>query len=111
MPAQASRPSPSTPSPSSAETMTRAVDGSCTSTGGVLHAAFTGKAALVMTRKGTPASTIHSLIYRVCRNETEHCFCAIVRSEDGKTLGADDERQFIYKGHFDEHVAPDRERE
>ncbi|MBX6741552.1 MAG: AAA family ATPase [Acetobacteraceae bacterium] len=34
-------------------------------TGGVLFAAFTGKAALVMTRKGTPASTIHSLIYRV----------------------------------------------
>ena len=29
----------------------------------VLYAAFTGKAALVMTRKGTPASTIHSLIY------------------------------------------------
>lgn len=34
-------------------------------TGGVLFAAFTGKAALVMTRKGTPASTIHSLVYRV----------------------------------------------
>lgn len=33
--------------------------------GGALYAAFTGKAALVMTRKGTPASTIHSLIYRV----------------------------------------------
>jgi exodeoxyribonuclease V len=33
--------------------------------GGVLYAAFTGKAALVMSRKGTPASTIHSLIYRV----------------------------------------------
>ena len=32
---------------------------------GVLFAAYTGKAALVMTRKGTPASTIHSLIYRV----------------------------------------------
>lgn len=32
---------------------------------GVLYAAFTGKAALVMSRKGTPASTIHSLIYRV----------------------------------------------
>lgn len=32
---------------------------------GILYAAFTGKAALVMTRKGTPASTIHSLIYRV----------------------------------------------
>ena len=34
-------------------------------TGDVLYAAFTGKAALVMSRKGTPASTIHSLIYRV----------------------------------------------
>ena len=33
--------------------------------GGVLFAAFTGKAVLVMTRKGTPAQTIHSLIYRV----------------------------------------------
>ena len=33
--------------------------------GGVLFAAFTGKAALVMTRKGTPAQTIHSLISRV----------------------------------------------
>jgi len=33
--------------------------------GEVLYAAFTGKAALVMTRKGTTASTIHSLIYRV----------------------------------------------
>jgi exodeoxyribonuclease-5 len=38
-------------------------DTSCTP--GVVFAAFTGKAALVMTRKGTPASTIHSLIYRV----------------------------------------------
>jgi exodeoxyribonuclease-5 len=36
-----------------------------TCTPGVVFAAFTGKAALVMTRKGTPASTIHSLIYRV----------------------------------------------
>jgi exodeoxyribonuclease V len=33
--------------------------------GDVLYAAFTGKAALVMTRKGTPASTIHALIYHV----------------------------------------------
>jgi exodeoxyribonuclease-5 len=33
--------------------------------GSVLYGAFTGKAALVMSRKGTPASTIHSLIYRV----------------------------------------------
>jgi exodeoxyribonuclease-5 len=31
----------------------------------VLFATFTGKAALVMSRKGTPASTIHSLIYAV----------------------------------------------
>ncbi|HYN39615.1 MAG TPA: AAA family ATPase, partial [Rhodospirillales bacterium] len=47
------------------DTMARAADGTCPTTGGVLYAAFTGKAALVMTRKGTPASTIHSLIYRV----------------------------------------------
>jgi exodeoxyribonuclease-5 len=32
---------------------------------GFLAATFTGKAALVMSRKGTPAQTIHSLIYRV----------------------------------------------
>lgn len=32
--------------------------------GGVLFAAFTGKAVHVMTQKGTPAQTIHSLIYR-----------------------------------------------
>ena len=31
----------------------------------VMYAAYTGKAALVMTRKGTPASTIHSMCYRV----------------------------------------------
>ena len=48
------------------ETMTKEPNGSggCLADG-VLYAAFTGKAALVMTRKGTPASTIHSLIYRV----------------------------------------------
>ena len=39
--------------------------------GGVLFAAFTGKAALVMSRKGTPASTIHSLIYRVSESTPE----------------------------------------
>ena len=42
-----------------------AMSRSTISAGGVLFSAFTGKAALVMTRKGTPASTIHSLIYRV----------------------------------------------
>jgi exodeoxyribonuclease-5 len=48
------------------DTMTKERNGSsgCVADG-VLYAAFTGKAALVMTRKGTPASTIHSLIYRV----------------------------------------------
>ena len=45
------------------------------------------------------------------RDETEHCFSAVVRSEDGETLGAGGERHFIYKGHFEDHVAPDRERE
>jgi exodeoxyribonuclease-5 len=33
--------------------------------GGVVTATFTGKAALVLRRKGTPARTIHSLIYSV----------------------------------------------
>lgn len=47
------------------DTMTREADGTASGSGGVLYAAFTGKAALVMSRKGTPASTIHSLIYRV----------------------------------------------
>ena len=47
------------------DTMTRDADGDFSMSDGVLYAAFTGKAALVMTRKGTPASTIHSLIYRV----------------------------------------------
>jgi exodeoxyribonuclease-5 len=40
-------------------------------TPGVIYAAFTGKAALVMTRKGTPAQTIHSLIYRVSEASDE----------------------------------------
>jgi exodeoxyribonuclease-5 len=47
------------------DTMARGADGIVSGSEGVLYAAFTGKAALVMTRKGTPASTIHSLIYRV----------------------------------------------
>ncbi|MFZ1413220.1 MAG: AAA family ATPase, partial [Defluviicoccus sp.] len=47
------------------ETISRPTDETSPATGGVLYAAFTGKAALVMSRKGTPASTIHSLIYRV----------------------------------------------
>jgi exodeoxyribonuclease-5 len=47
------------------DTMAKGADGIVSGSDGVLYAAFTGKAALVMTRKGTPASTIHSLIYRV----------------------------------------------
>jgi exodeoxyribonuclease V len=47
------------------DTMAKGADGIVNGSDGVLYAAFTGKAALVMTRKGTPASTIHSLIYRV----------------------------------------------
>src|SRR6266849_11219178 len=40
--------------------------------GKVLYAAFTGKAALVMRRKGCEgASTIHSLIYRPIERESE----------------------------------------
>ena len=38
-------------------------DGNCLP--GVVTATFTGKAALVLRRKGTPARTIHSLIYSV----------------------------------------------
>src|SRR5262245_57623721 len=45
------------------DTMVRDAAGTVSGTGGVLYCSFTGKAALVMTRKGTPASTIHSLIY------------------------------------------------
>lgn len=39
--------------------------------GGVLFAAFTGKAVHVMTQKGTPAQTIHSLIYRTSEASPE----------------------------------------
>lgn len=40
-------------------------DGDGTCVPGVVTATFTGKAALVLRRKGTPARTIHSLIYSV----------------------------------------------
>ena len=49
---------------------------------GFLAATFTGKAALVMTRKGTPASTIHSLIYRV--SEATHAEIDKVKKEIGE---------------------------
>jgi exodeoxyribonuclease-5 len=43
--------------------------GTCTP--GVVTATFTGKAALVLRRKGTPARTIHSLIYSVIESTAE----------------------------------------
>ena len=40
--------------------------------GGAIFGAYTGKAALVMSRHGTPASTIHSMCYRLKRpNEAD----------------------------------------
>ena len=47
-------------------------DGTCMP--GVVTATFTGKAALVLSRKGTPARTIHSLIYSAIE-ATEPTFC------------------------------------
>jgi exodeoxyribonuclease-5 len=45
------------------------------------------------------------------RDETAHCFSAVVRGEEGEQVGSSGERHFLYKGHFDEHVQPDPERE
>jgi exodeoxyribonuclease-5 len=52
---------------------------------GVVTATFTGKAALVLRRKGTPARTIHSLIYSVIEateQEIETAKKAIAKAED-----------------------------
>ena len=57
-----------------------AKDGSCVP--GVVTATFTGKAALVLSRKGTPARTIHSLIYSVIES-TEEEIAAAVKSPEG----------------------------
>ena len=46
---------------------------------GVVTATFTGKAALVLTRKGTPARTIHSLIYKVIESTEEEIEAAARR--------------------------------
>ena len=48
------------------------------------------------------------------RDENEHAFSAVVRTEDGTVIGAANgtaPRFTIYKGHFDEHVRPDPERD
>ena len=53
-------------------------DGKCVP--GVVTATFTGKAALVLRRKGTPARTIHSLIYSVIEATEEEIAEAAKRS-------------------------------
>ena len=59
-----------------------AKDGLCVP--GVVTATFTGKAALVLTRKGTPARTIHSLIYSVTDATEEDIAEAMRRIRDAE---------------------------
>ena len=56
--------------------------------GGVLFAAFTGKAALVMTRKGTPASTIvyDDGLSRTAEDRARWLYTAITRAERGLVI-------------------------
>src|SRR6187401_1367551 len=49
---------------------------------GVVTATFTGKAALVLRRKGTPARTIHSLIYSVIQATDEEVAAAVAKIEE-----------------------------
>jgi exodeoxyribonuclease-5 len=51
---------------------------------GVVTATFTGKAALVLRRKGTPARTIHSLIYSVLQATDEEVAAAIAKIEEAE---------------------------
>ena len=51
---------------------------------GVVTATFTGKAALVLRRKGTPARTIHSLIYSVIEATEEEVEAAEKKIEDAQ---------------------------
>lgn len=60
-----------------------AKDGSCVP--GVVTATFTGKAALVLNRKGTPARTIHSLIYSVIESTEEEVAAAAVKVQEAET--------------------------
>jgi exodeoxyribonuclease-5 len=52
---------------------------------GVVTATFTGKAALVLRRKGTPARTIHSLIYSVIEATEEEIAAAQKKIEQAET--------------------------
>jgi exodeoxyribonuclease-5 len=56
--------------------------GSCVP--GVVTATFTGKAALVLRRKGTPARTIHSLIYSVVIATDEEIEAAAKKIEEAE---------------------------
>jgi exodeoxyribonuclease-5 len=60
-----------------------AKDGRCVP--GVVTATFTGKAALVLTRKGTPARTIHSLIYSVIESTEEEIAAAAAKVQEAET--------------------------
>ena len=60
-----------------------AKDGSCVP--GVVTATFTGKAALVLSRKGTPARTIHSLIYSVIESTEEEIAAAAAKVQEAET--------------------------
>ena len=51
---------------------------------GVVTATFTGKAALVLRRKGTPARTIHSLIYSVIEATEEEVATAAKKIEEAE---------------------------
>ena len=57
-------------------------DGECVP--GVVTATFTGKAALVLRRKGTPARTIHSLIYSVIEATEEEVAAAAGKIEEAE---------------------------
>ena len=52
---------------------------------GVVTATFTGKAALVLSRKGTPARTIHSLIYSVSEATEEEIAAAAQKVREAET--------------------------
>ena len=60
-----------------------AKDGTCVP--GVVTATFTGKAALVLNRKGTPARTIHSLIYSVIESTEEEVAAAALKVQEAET--------------------------
>jgi len=60
-----------------------AKDGTCVP--GVVTATFTGKAALVLNRKGTPARTIHSLIYSVIESTEEEVAAAAAKVQETET--------------------------